>query len=287
MQEMLFKQLSLMTPLRYFGGKILAIPVLDRFIPRAVDELVSPFFGSGALELALTGRGVRIHGYDKFPPIPHFFQTLQADPDAVANCIRRSLCESNGQEIWQWACDAYSTAVDSVRKAALVCIIYNSSFNGRGFGGERARVYVQGEQLIYPHSDGNPRYLLNYDRIERFHNPLVQVRTADFRDSLGEHPDAFAYCDPPYPIHGSAYGDSPEYHKDFPHSELAQILHNRVNWVLSYNDVPLIRELYPPEQFDWYQVQWHQGSRGKGRQKGNDVVITPRGQNHESKTQVP
>lgn len=279
MQMPLFKQLSLRTPLRYFGGKTLGTRSLIKYIPN-VNEIVSPFFGSGALELALTARGVRVHGYDKFPPIVHFWQMLKAYPEDVANAIRKIVRNSTPDNIYKSAVFAYQESECDVQKAALILIIFNSSFNGMGFNsGSTNKLEINGDNLNYIiGTDKSIRTLIWYDRIDDFHNPFIEVSEADFRDSLDVHTDIFAYCDPPYPVDANCYGDSDEYHKDFPHDELAEILRNRGNWTLSYNNVELTRKLYPQDEFDWYRVSWKQGSRSKGTQEGNDVVITPRGQ---------
>ena len=276
MQQHLFRQPYLKTPLRYFGGKNLGTAVLLQFIPTHVKAVVSPFFGSGALELALTGRGVHVYGYDVFAPIPHFWNTLQAHPDAVVAQIRRWLRASSAETLFDEAQAAYAHTTCDSERAALCILIYNASFNGAGFrSGTRGRLVIEDDRLYINHRDGNYRTLMPYPRLEGFYNPYLHIGEADFRESLAKHPDMFAYCDPPYPDTGSVYGETDAHHKDFPHDALASILHARKDWVLSYNDVPTVRELYPVERFVWHRVQWHQGARKKGEQKGNDVVIMP------------
>lgn len=280
MQLAMFEQPSVKTPLNYFGSKIRATHVLFRYIPPGLREMVSPFFGSGAFELALTGRGIRVHGYDKFPPIAHFWNVMMARPDALADAVRASVSAVHPDKLHKWAVARYPTLACDVERAALIPIIYNVSFNGWGFrGGGRLNMFVDDAGKIYHRkSDGTTVSLIHFHRIEGFHNPLLSVGEADFRKSLARHRDIFCYADPPYPVSANCYGDADEYHKRFPHGELAAILRERRNWTLSYCDAPLIRELYPEGDFDWYPVQWAQPSRPKGKTQGNDVVITPPGQ---------
>lgn len=56
--------------------------------------------------------------------------------------------------------------------------------------------------------------------------------------------NAFVYLDPPYYVKGKSLYMNHYTRKD--HEELARVLQNdaRFNWVLSYDDVPQIRELY-------------------------------------------
>ena len=281
MQLELIPQVSVKTPLHYFGGKKFAIPVLMEFFPKSLKELVSPFFGSGALELALTASGVRVHGYDKYPPIPHFWRMLIKNPNALCSELRAIVRSSSAKTIHKTACESYSLESCDIRKAAFLLLIYNASYNGQGFGGKGKSLLIEDDQL-HSQRQRDDRVVrdthVHYERISDFYNPLIQIEESDFRESLRRHPNTFCYADPPYPNVGQCYGDSPEYHTEFPHEELSSILHQRENWVLSYNDNPLIQELYPKGDFDWYPVKWIQASRGKGRRNGNDVVITPKGQ---------
>ena len=292
MQQMLFKQLSVKTPLSYFGSKRHAVPVLSKFIPMDVEELVSPFFGSGAFELALTGRGIRIWGYDKYEAVANFWQIQLSQPIALCNAIQHIVDTTPHEAVANAVAVGYQESECRIERAAYYCLILTCSFNGMGRGAGHRSSLCYEENGIYCRPTNSRHWIVvNYEQIERFHNPLVQMQRADFRDSLAEHPKTFAYLDPPYPVSSNCYGDSDEYHKDFPHQDLADILHNRSDWVLSYNDVQQIQELYPEDQFDWYRVQWQQGSRRNHDQKSNDVVITPRGQHHaksqRNSTQVP
>ena len=283
MQQMLFKQLSLKTPLHYFGSKNWAAPVLQRFIPSGVTELLSPFFGGGSLELAVTARGIRVLGYDKFQPLVHFWNTLQKTPNPIISQLQEFITDCDPATLLNVARDRYAHADSDTLKAALMLIIFNCSFNGMGFRGGGTKTLQVHNKIVYDvKSSGMNSRLVNYERVLDFHNPQISVHEADFCESLTVHPDTFAYLDPPYPVSTCCYGDSPEFHSEFPHEELAGQLSNRDNWVLSYNDVQLIRELYPLDKFDWYRVYWRQNSRRNGgaeHMRGNDVVITPRNQN--------
>ena len=122
---------------------------------------------------------------------------------------------------------------------------------------------------------GGKTLVIKHYRVHGFFNPLISVGLSDFRDSLARHPDTFAYCDPPYPEVTGVYGDAPEYHEEFPHGELADILHRRDSWTLSYNNCETVKSLYPPSEFQYAYPRFKQGSRND---KGNDVIIRPKGQ---------
>ena len=44
------------SPLRYAGGKSLAVGLITEFLPKDVKKVVSPFIGGGSVEVALVGR---------------------------------------------------------------------------------------------------------------------------------------------------------------------------------------------------------------------------------------
>ena len=67
-----------------------------------------------------------------------------------------------------------------------------------------------------------------------------------FEDSIVKHPDCFLYLDPPYYLEDKSklYGKNGDMHLGFDHQLLCDLLKNRDNWLLSYNDCEVIRELY-------------------------------------------
>lgn len=269
---------STRTPIRYFGSKINGIKVLLPFIPQGVTEVLSPFLGSGALELALTARGVRVRGYDKFQPVTELWQVLLSDPGGIVRAMRAIASVVDANQVFEYCKACYADEGCAVRRAAMSLMIWNISFNSAGFRGQPRRGLEMRADGLYHYKKREDRYwkVFDFGEIAAFQNPLITVGCMDFRESLAAHPDMFAYMDPPYPVSACHYGDSPEYHSEFPHADLAAILHARRDWVLSYNDVELIRELYPPAVFDWTAVQWQQGSRLTHDTRGNDVIIRPR-----------
>jgi DNA adenine methylase len=59
--------------LRYAGGKSLAVGHLLNKLPDDIDKLISPFFGAGSFELALSQEcNINVIGYDIFEPLTLF-----------------------------------------------------------------------------------------------------------------------------------------------------------------------------------------------------------------------
>ena len=274
---MLFDLPSIKPVFRYFGAKTKACKILGEFVPKHVREIVSPFLGGGAFELHLTGRGIRVHGSDAFPPLVNLWQVLLETPAKLSMEIRK-LVVSLSSERWKEHAAEFSEQASGcrIRDAAQCYLLYNLSFNNVGpRKPNNYPFFIDDNDVPRRDQEGfRNRQLVFYERIAGFRNSLLSVECLDFRDALETHPDTFAYCDPPYPSAAAAYGDSPKYHEDFDHAGLAKVLKARNSWVLSYNDDELVRDLYPESQFQWTRVNWAQCRLAHGS-IGNEVIITP------------
>jgi DNA adenine methylase len=82
------------------------------------------------------------------------------------------------------------------------------------------------------------------EKARQFTCSKLSVEQADFRDSLTLYPDLPAYLDPPYALKSKLYGRNGDLQSSFPHEELAAILANREQWLLSYNNSQYIMKLY-------------------------------------------
>ena len=271
------RPLSIKPPIKYFGGKTWASRQLIKFIPPGVMEVVSPFLGGGSFELVMTGRGIRVFGYDAYAPLTNFWQVLLDESHDLTHMLRKTLAKfgENKDELDRFT-QEFSSEIDLVDAAHRFLIRANFSFNGN-FRESKFRNYHIDEDDNVIQTLGAKKLVIDYDRICGFFNPLLSVAQADFRESLRRHPDTFAYCDPPYPECSAGYGDGPQYHEDFPHEDLARILHDRKSgWMLSYNNCDTVKSLYPSNKFRYVYPKWHHGSNYLNH-KGNEVLIRPIG----------
>jgi DNA adenine methylase len=223
------RPLSAKSPLRYPGGKTRAVEAITHYFPKGLEQMVSPFFGGGSVELFMAAKGVQVLGFDLFQPLVDFWQCLLAEPlklaaavqvlhplsrDAFYRLQRESMCFS-----------------DKLQRAAGYYVLNRSSFSGSTLSGGM--------------SPNHPRYTpSSIERIRTFHNPNVTVQRSDFSGPLLEFQDVFTYLDPPYLIRNNLYGKNGDAHKNFDHAGLAAILKKREHWILSYNDCNEIRALY-------------------------------------------
>jgi site-specific DNA-adenine methylase len=64
-------------PIRYGGGKSLAVGYIIERIPRNIKKIVSPFVGGGSVEFALNECGINVICYDIFDKLINFFNVLK------------------------------------------------------------------------------------------------------------------------------------------------------------------------------------------------------------------
>lgn len=97
-----------------------------------------------------------------------------------------------------------------------------------------------------------------------FRNALIEVRCADFRDSMSQHPESFAFLDPPYVEADRLYDG----HHTFDHCELLTCLKDRDNWIMTYDDCEPIQSRYEGFPIKQYDVRYSLSNR-----IGKEVII--------------
>ena len=243
------------SPLRYPGGKNRAIKAIYACIPQNETKLCSPFLGGASIELACTPK-MQVYGYDVFSPLVDFWQVLMGHPNLLAQRVERyyPLSRSKFYNLQK----RYVNLESQVERAAAFYVLNRSSFSGTTLSGGM--------------SPGHPRFTeSSIERLRSFKADNFNVECADFREAIPKHEDAFLYLDPPY-INGQAlYGLKGDTHKDFNHQALADILHKRDRWIMSYNDRDEIRELYKDNPI--LSVEWIYGM-SKNKQSSEILVLS-------------
>ncbi len=271
-QQHLFGWRDLSSAIAYPGGKSKAVAKIVRHFPPNLKEmgLLSPFFGGGSVELSQLGLGVEVAGADKFRPLVRFWQDAISDPNLLADRVRSYYPVHDVYEFrrLQRLLRASIRGEKDEDEAALFFVISHASFSGTTLSGG----------FSPPKEDGSTKFTLN--AIERLRNldlAGLTMMESDFKDTLLKvaHCRRFVFLDPPYPLPTeNLYGDGGDLHRNFPHGELQEMLMERENWLLCYNDKPIIRELY--QDCEIIPLTWTQ-TMGDNRE-GKEVLIRPRGQ---------
>ena len=88
-------------------------------------------------------------------------------------------------------------------------------------------------------------------RLQQINWKFRECTCLDFSEVITS-PHAVYYVDPPYWVWGEFFYKQKMHRRD--HQRLAKSLHSVGNWVLSYDDVPQIREWYKDCWIDSYEV---------------------------------
>jgi DNA adenine methylase len=80
------------SPLRYPGGKSRVVKTFEKYLPKDVTSICSPFLGGGSFELhCITNFGINVHAYDLFEPLTIFWNCLLDDPERLAAIVSNYL----------------------------------------------------------------------------------------------------------------------------------------------------------------------------------------------------
>ncbi len=250
-------------PLRYAGGKSLAVGHVVEHIPPGTDRLVSPFIGGGSVEIACANDlGMEVQGYDLFDLLANYWKIQLWKPIKLADRIsqwkptdktylqvkKRLRAHWTGEEL----------IPDSLELAAHYWFNHNLSY-GPGFLGWMSKIYQE-----------EKRFTRLVNKVRKFRAPSMKVRQGSFEKTIPKHRNDFLYCDPPYYLDGDSkmfrgiypQRNFPVHHNGFDHQKLRDLLHGHDGgFILSYNDCKIIRDWY--SKFNIYKVQW-QYTLGQG-----------------------
>ena len=255
------------SPIRYAGGKSRAVGHIIQYFPTDIDQIVSPFFGGGSVEIALANEiGFLVYGFDIFNMLTNYWQWQLSSPDMLFKHLKNiNLSKENYKKIKQYLKNIWESNKENILEseesdkiAAYYWFNHNLSY-GPAFLGWMSKIY-----------ENRTRYDKMIDKLRKFKCPnLAGVYLCDFEETLTSFPNSFLYCDPHYYLdEGKMFKgiypqrNFPVHHKNFDHIKLANILNNhKSGFILSYNDCNTIRELYKKHKI--VEVKW-QYTMGQG-----------------------
>lgn len=257
-----FKRYSKM-PLRYAGGKSLAVGHVVKHLPEGITQLVSPFIGGGSVEIACANElGISVQAYDVFDILVNYWKVQLREPVKLAERIER----------WKNTKEDYEVVKERLKQhwrkeriigndfslAAHYWFNHNLSY-GPGFLGWMSKIY----------EDQN-RYRRAVDKVRSFRCDNLKVELGSFEATMPKHCRDFLYCDPPYYLDGDSrmfrgiypQRNFPVHHNGFDHGALRDLLRaHKGGFILSYNDCRTIRDWYA--DFEIIDVEW-QYTMGQG-----------------------
>ena len=251
------------SPLRYAGGKSLAVGIILEYLPEDVTFLVSPFFGGGSVEIACARElGIQVQGYDLFDILSTYWKRQIDAPVKLACYLKRwkptkDVYKQVKQRLkTHW--DGMKLILDDTELAAHYWFNHNLSY-GPGFLGWMSNMY-----------EDTKRYHRLLEKVRLFRIPRLKVKKGVFNHTIPKHQKDFLYCDPPYYLDDDSkmfrgiypQRNFPVHHLGFDHVALRNLLHtHKGGFILSYNDCKIIRDWYA--NFDIHEVSW-QYTLGQG-----------------------
>ncbi|MBI5816926.1 MAG: DNA adenine methylase [Candidatus Yonathbacteria bacterium] len=262
-------------PIRYAGGKSLAVGLILERIPDNVKKVVSPFLGGGSVEVAIANElNIPVVGYDIFDVLINYWNVQLNSPKVLSD---RLLKFKPTREEFKKVKETLKRHWKGEKKlgkfdlAAHYYFNHNTSY-GPHFLGWPSSVYLQKE-----------RYQKMVEKVRNFRAPNLQVECASFEQIMEKHRDDFLYLDPPYYLDGDSktfvgmypHRNFPIHHKGFRHDLLRELLlKHRGGFILSYNNCLTIRQEYA--SFDSIEPSWQytfsQGDTriGENRKRDNN-----------------
>lgn len=277
-----YKRVAL-SPIRYAGGKSLAVGHVIELIPDNTRKVVSPFFGGGSIEIAISKHlGLEVIGYDIFDILCNYWKFQIEKPKLLHNKLKElKPNKETFEKIRLILNDVWKKKVKLNPLTLAVYYVYNFNLSyGPGFMGWSSDIYLN-----------KIKYERMIKRIRDFSPQNLKVECMDFQEVIKNHPNDFLYCDPPYYIGGDSkmfrgiypMRNIPVHHNGFPHETLRDLLKNhKGGFILSYNNCPTIKKYYEEFQqlFPSWQYTMGQGETriGKNRIENGDNHIK---QSHE------
>lgn len=263
------------SPLRYAGGKSLAVGLVVELIPDGVERIVSPFLGGGSVEVACAVElGLPVIAYDIFDILINYWKVQLNNPEELyRRLLKFDPTRAQFKEVKE-RLKKHWNEEETLEKFDLAAYFYfnhNTSY-GPHFLGWPSSVYLQQE-----------RYRKMIEKVRDFGAENMEVECASFEEIMPKYENNFLYCDPPYYLGGDSktfvgmypHRNFPIYHNGFKHDKLRDLLmEHKGGFVLSYNDCSTIREWY--KGFNMLAPSWQytfsQGDTriGENRLKDNN-----------------
>ena len=233
------------SPLRYAGGKSLAVGFVVELLPTPLpSKVVSPFMGGGSIEIALARElGLEVTAYDIFDILVNYWVMQIRDAQKLYRLLQDfepsrqtfAAVKKRLKEHWEG-----EYPLDPYDLAAHYYFNSNTSY-GPHFLGWPSDVYLN-----------RKRYEKTLEKVRNFTAPTLSVHCATFEESIPSHPRDFLYCDPPYYLEQGKtfvgmypHRNFPIHHQGFRHDLLRDLLlSHKGGFIVSYNDCDVIRDWY-------------------------------------------
>jgi len=254
-------------PLRYPGGKTRACKSLDEILNKHFkienyDNIISPFFGGGSFEFYLQNKyNFNIIANDKFTPLYNFWNSCKHNKDELCSKLCQKIETITKEQFY----DLKKTILNennNLIQAVSYFIINRCSFSGSTLSGG------------FSFSASKNRFTKSsIDRIKQLNLSNFSIYNYDFEEFINNNVNVrnLIFLDPPYYLgkKSKLYGNNGDIHECFDHDKLFECIHNKKNWIMTYNDCNYIRQLY--KKFRIIEINWSYGMNKS--KKSSEIVI--------------
>lgn len=275
------------TPLRYAGGKTLAVGHIVNLLPNKIGKVVSPFLGGASVEIALAKElGLEVIGYDIFDILINYWYFQIKNPKELARKLEKFKPTKEEYARIRDIMKKHWKGIKKLKGLDLAAVYYfNHNYSyGPHFLGSQSSVYLQPK-----------RHKTTIEKVKNFDAKNLKVFCDSFENIIPKHKNDFLYCDPPYYLDGDSkmfigmypHRNFPIHHNGFKHELLRDMLKkHRGGFILSYNDCSTIRDWYkgynmitPTWQYTFSQGDTRVGknriekNNGSHIKKSHEVII--------------
>jgi len=252
------------SPIRYAGGKTLAVGHVIELLPTNIKRVISPFFGGGSIEIAMSKYlDLEIRGYEIFDILVNYWKFQIEQPKLLYEKLKElKPTKEQFEEIRKILNKVWKKEITLDPLTLAVYFVYNFNLSyGPGFMGWSSDIYLN-----------KNRYNKIIEKIRDFNPKNLKVDCTDFQEVFKKYPNDFFYCDPPYYIGKDSkmfkgiypMRNIPIHHNGFKHEILRDLLKkHKGGFILSYNNCPTIREYYKDKEFQKFFPTW-QYTMGQG-----------------------
>ncbi len=267
------------SPLRYAGGKSLAVGHIIKLLPNKLGRVISPFFGGGSVEIAVAKElGVPVIGSDIFDILMNYWHYQITQPKQLAKKLEKFKPTKEEYTRVGKIMKKHWKGEKRIKGLELASVYYfnhNTSY-GPHFLGSQSSVYLQPD-----------RYKTTIEKVRNFNVKNLEVFCDSFENVIPKYKNDFLYCDPPYYLEGDSkmfigmypHRNFPIHHVGFKHELLRDLLKkHKGGFILSYNDCSTIRKWYkdfniiaPTWQYTFSQGDTRIGKNRKERNNGSYI----------------
>ncbi len=270
-------RLSHFTPLRYPGGKAKLAPFVKRLLRSngLLDgEYVEPYAGGSAvaMELLLQEYVSRIHINDISRPIYAFWKSILGDTDSFCRLVRNTRLSMRARDK-QKEIFKHQDDYDDLALGFATFFLNRTNRSGilnAGVIGGRDQSGPWKIDARYPVAELIKRIVA----IARM-KARIRVTRLDaielLRQGCREWPKkTLIYCDPPYYVKGrDLYYD---FYEPDDHKRVAAFIQSHIkqqSWIVSYDNVRQVRELYSERQ----RVKYRIGYSARSARNGAEIMF--------------